>query len=616
VKRAARAIRFVLAYARAHFVSYIIGLIMMIATGAIVVRIPELIGQAINVIEDGQVDAVEVARAVALEIAVLALALVVTRTLARVLYFNPGRDIQFAIMRDLFGRLLTLQRPFFAKHKMGELISISANDTQSVRLLVGFAGFQVLNVAVLVPMHLWKMWETDRVLTLWCALPILLGAVAMRQVIQRFYSLVRGSMEVLAGLSDRILESYSGVATIRAYGVEDAATERFQRRNQAYLDVVLKLARIRAFGMPVLQFSAMVATVLVIWIGGDRVIDGEMRVGHLVTFMSLLAGMTGALTALAWVMAAVSKGAVALDRVQGLIESEDGVVREGRVLDLHGPPRLELRNLSYTYLGADKPALKSVSVSVAPGAVLGIFGRTGSGKSTLVDLISRVQDPPAGSVMLDGMAIESLDLASFRACLAVVPQTPFLFSTTIANNIRMRDEASGHLASEDGIRADESPGASASSDDSEGALADDDVRLKQVVSAACLDSDLKQLADGLETVVGERGVILSGGQRQRSVLARALFRRPKILLLDDVLSAVDQVTETKLVASIRALDGGDGLGPTTVIVSHRTSVLEHADEIIVLEHGEVVERGTHAELVASGSHYAEIHEHQREADLA
>jgi ATP-binding cassette subfamily B protein len=612
-------VRFLLTYARAHILSYLLGFAMLLATNWVAVRIPVLIGDSLNVLEDGGAQALRGSRGLALELMLLALILVVTRTLSRVLFFNPGRDVQFEVMRDLFGHLLTLQRPFYMRRKVGELVSVAANDTQSVRLLVGFAGLQVFNVAVAIPLHLHQMYTTDATLTWWCLIPIALGAVFMQQTIARFHKLVRGSLEVLASLSDRILESYSGISTVRAHGSEQAATRRFEQRNRAYLDVLLDVARIRAFAMPVLGFSGLIATGIVLWVGGNRVMAGEMRVGDLATLTTLLMSMVSLLTSLAWVLSAISRGTVALERVHDLVEESDDVPGGEVSLALTRAPRLEIRGLSFTYPDREEASVSDLSAVVEPGRVLGIFGHTGAGKTTLIDLISRVHAPEPGAILIDGHDVRDVDLASLRRGMAVVPQLPFLFSTTVGNNIRLQDEESGHGASEDArrvalpafARRSESEAAQGEREASETVP---DAELERVIRAACLEPDLQQLADGLETVVGERGVMLSGGQRQRTVLARALYRRPKLLLLDDILSAVDQATEAKLVDAIRDIEMGDGsgVGPTTVIVSHRASVLEHADEILVLDEGRVVERGTHAELIALGGRYADAHEHQRQ----
>ena len=583
---------FLAGYAKKNLVHYVLGFAALIATNYAVVRIPALLGEALNILEGSGAAVLAEARGIAIELMLLAVVVIGVRTLSRVLFFNPGREIEYRLGVDLFERLLGLQRPYFNRHKVGELISVASNDTTSVRLLVGFAGLQVINVAVAIPMHLVQMASTDLALTAWCLAPVVVGAAYMRWTVKRFFAMVRDGMQQLARLSDRVFESYAGVGTIRSHAAEEATMRRFDERNSSYLELQLRVSAIRAFGMPVLAFSGLVGAGIVLWAGGNRVLAGELGIGDLATFTALLVSLVGTLTALAWVLAAVGRGMIATDRVAELLHTPDELPAVEHPLDVTAPPRIEIRGLSFTYEGSETPALRDIDASVGPGGTLGIFGKTGSGKTTLVNLLTRVYTPPVGTVFVAGVDIVGAPLPALRDAMAVVPQTPFLFSTRLRDNITLLD-------------ANPTRGKISASDDP-------DPRLDAVLVAASLVDDVAQLSAGLDTVVGERGVMLSGGQRQRAALARAIYRNRPILVLDDVLAAVDQATEGRLVASIRALRSSAGIdsAPTTVIVSHRTSVLEHADEILVLDAGRVVERGTHAELVAKGGLYAETHTHQ------
>ena len=332
---------------------------------------------------------------------------------------------------------------------------------------------------------------------------------------------------------------------------------------------------IRSLVLPFLTLTGALALAVVLWAGGHAVVRGGLTVGGLTAFVALLAAVLPPLRSLGWLMAVLQRGRAALERVFEVLDApaED----RGRVVVLEpappGPPPIEVRGLTFTYPGAGRPALEDVCVTVAPGSVVGLFGRSGAGKTTLLRVLALLERPPAGSVRVDGVDLAEVAPESWRRRVVLVEQRPFLFSDTVAANIALEDPP-------------------------------DPARLRRAVRLAALGPDLAALPRGLETVVGERGVMLSGGQRQRVALARALYRGAEVVLLDDIVSAVDHATEERLVEAVAGLSAG-GARPTVVVASHRLSVLKRADLILVLDGGRLVDRGAHGELVGRPGPYRE-----------
>jgi ATP-binding cassette subfamily B protein len=338
----------------------------------------------------------------------------------------------------------------------------------------------------------------------------------------------------------------------------------------------MRLALVRSLGLPLLVLSGGIAVWVLIAVGGPMVLSGTLSVGQLAAFAALLTVILPPLRSLGWMLSVIQRGRAALERIFELLDAtvERPEGAHGRLSAAGRGPALELRDLSFAYPDDPiHPVLTDVSIEIPAGAVVGIFGRTGSGKSTLLRLLSRLYNPPPATVFVDGEDVTSLDLDHWRQRLAVVPQRPFLFSDSVAANVAL-DEA----------------------------VAPD--RLGQAIEMAALEGDLAVLPDGIDTVVGERGIMLSGGQRQRVALARGLYREADVLVLDDVLAAVDHETEAELVETIASL-ARDPSGPTVLIASHRLSALRHSDLILVLDHGRLIDHGTHDELVDRAGPYRE-----------
>ncbi|MGB0591228.1 MAG: ABC transporter ATP-binding protein [Myxococcota bacterium] len=556
-------------YLRRYAGWYLLGVICLVATNALTVAIPGFVKEAIDALARG--DGANEARDWAIAIVFAGLGIIVVRTLSRTLFFNPGRAVEFRVKNALFRHLLTLPRTFFDRLPAGEIISRGTNDTNAVRSLAGFATLQLFNVVLMLALTLGKMTTMDPVMTLYCALPLTGALVVLRFAVRAMFSWTREAQSEIARLSGRILETYQSIGMLRAYGAIEASHRRFDVANDRLLEIGLALTRIRAWLLPIISVVGSLTIVLVLFVGGRRVIAGDLSIGDIAAFSVYIGILVNGLISLGWMVNAMQRGWIALGRVDEVLD-EPVVAHEGRLSlpPARGQgPEISVRNLSFGY-DAEAPVLDDISFDVASGEVVGIFGLTGSGKSTLLSVLARVHEAPPGAVHMDGVDIAAAPVRAHWHRLAYVTQEPFLFSRSIRANITWA------------LDTDEV----------------DDSALQSVLNDACLTPDLAQFPEGISTVVGERGITLSGGQRQRVALARAFFRDYDLLLLDDVLSAVDHATEEQLVDAIYARTAFEGGGRrTAVIVSHRLSVLSKADRVLVLEDGKMVDIAPHAELI-------------------
>jgi ATP-binding cassette, subfamily B, multidrug efflux pump len=569
-------------YARRYRWWYLVGTLCLLATNALMVAIPRFVQMAIDALDrgEGQGGALPWAGA----ILGAGVAIMVVRTLSRTLFFNPGRTLEFRVKSDLFDHLLTLPQAYFDKMSTGDLISRGTNDTNGVRSLVGFATLQLFNVVFTLVLTLIQMFQLDATLTLWCLAPLAVAALVMRYAVGQMFSLFGQLLGQVATLSERILETYSGVGVLQAFNAVPGAVSRFDEANDRHLDLGMRLLAVRTWLLPVVSVTGSLCVVIVLWLGGSRVVEGAgLTLGELTAFIVYINLLVAGITSLGWFIGAFQRGYISLGRVQTVLEAEGGRPEPTDVMP-EAPAAghsIAIRDLTFTHPGADVPALHDVSFDVRSGETLGVFGLTGAGKSTLLDVLARIYEPPAGTVQLSGTDISTVPTDAYWRGVAHVSQHPFLFSSTVAGNIAL------------------------------GVDSPDPARIERAVQDAALDSDVHSFPDGLETAVGERGITVSGGQRQRTALARAFYRDDfGVLLLDDVMSAVDHATEERLIGTLyRRAEG-----KTTVIVSHRISVLAQADRVIVLDEGRLVDQGTHAELSARSGIYAEAWRLQKATD--
>ena len=569
-------LRFIRTYMLPYTGWYVVGTCALFGTNWLAVTIPLYVADAIDALERQTLDVVYQA---AISVALMGLAIMVIRSTSRVLFFTPGRYAEARIKRDFFVRVMEQQPSFLSQFPPGDLVSRSSSDVNHLRLLAGFGALQIINVSVVLGLTLTQMIRLSPWLTLWTVIPLGVGLVITRFFIRWLFILVKRIQKQTADLSDYILGSYRGVSGIQGFVAETAFVDRFEARNLALQKTLLQRTGLRTVISPILAFSTGVCVFLILYVGGPMSIRGELSTGEIVAFIALVSLLAGPLRGLSFLLAIVKQAQASLERLEAVIApNPDRPDQPNPSPVADAPPALSIRNLTFCYPNESEPVLNDISVEVPAGSTLGVFGATGAGKSTLLSCIARLYNPESDQVLVDGEDVRSLDLEDWRAKMVFVPQRPFLFSETIWDNIGL------------------------------GAFPESDAA--RVLNLTALNPDIEALPEGLNTEVGESGVMLSGGQRQRIALARGLVRRPRLLMLDDVLSAVDHHTEHQLIETLQDM----GETPTTIIVAHRISALRHADQIIVLDKGRRVDAGTHAELVSRDGLYRDTWQKQQEVN--
>lgn len=550
-------------YGRPWLGWYAAGVAAVVATNAVSVQVPLVLARGIDALGRGDVAA---ARWQALGVTVLALLVVGIRTASRLCFFQPGRFVEAQLLRDLFRVVLEQDPPFFVAHPPGDVTSRVTSDLQNLRLLFGFALLGLVNTAAAVVVTGAQMLRMSWQITLLATIPLALAFAATTSAAGRMRDVSRRVQEATGALGDDALATFQGLATLRAYGAQGAAIHRFSRLNDAVARVTVERSNLRIWIGPVLALAAGVDTWLALALGGPSAIAGDLTTGDLVAFASLVGLVAWPLRGFTFTLAILRQAQASVDRVLQLLDARP--LRPELPLPAPVPseaPEIEIRGLTVRY--GDTVALEDLDLVVPAGSVLGVYGPTGSGKTTLARALVRLVDPPPGAIRVDGTDVRSFDREAWRSVAALVPQRAFLFSESVARNVGF------------------------------------DRATPEAIALACrraqLETDLAAFPEGLDTVVGEAGLTVSGGQRQRVALARGLVRPAVVRIFDDVLSAVDPATERALIEDWR--DRADR--PTTVLVSNRMSALVHADAILVLEGGRRVDLGTHTELLSRPGPY-------------
>jgi ATP-binding cassette subfamily B protein len=578
------------------------GVLMLLTTNVCYLGVAAFLQRSVDALNKGLFDAVP--SAVSL-LVVFAIATALTRIFSRIWIFNAARGAEYDLRSELFGHMMTLSPAYYRDHPTGDVMSRLTNDVQTVRGMWGAGLVHLANSITSFATVLTFMILMNPVVALVAILPYPLIFFVGQALSKRIYRTTREVQAELGGLSARIQEDLGAIQVIKTYGLEEVRRSGFLESSHRLLDKNMAAAKVRMQLGPILNTLAPLAVAILILVGGHAVIDKEISPGAYIAFGALLARLVWPTLTLGFMLALVQRGRASWARLVELQETKSDLV-EGTGEPLPPstrPATVDVKDLTIKI--GDRALLEHVSFTLAPGSITAIVGRTGSGKSTLVEALCRLIDVPAGTVFVDGRDVTTIPLSSLRSQLGYAPQEAFLFSTTIADNVAMGYGAGTAIPA--ARRAElERVGAAGTAEDLSG-----EPRVTAAAKAAGLERDLASMPEALNTVVGERGITLSGGQRQRVALSRALASAPRLLVLDDSLSSVDAETEKVILANLRDVMSGR----TAVLISHRVAAIKDADQILVLDQGALVARGTHEELIAAGGVYADLYRTQLDSEL-
>jgi ATP-binding cassette subfamily B multidrug efflux pump len=526
---------------------------------------------------------------------ILAIALIkgIFQFLTRWVLIGISRDIEFDLRNDLFAHLERLSYSYYQRNRTGDIMARATNDLNAVRMLLGPAIMYSANTIVFTAGALGFMLAISPKLTLYAFLPLPIASIVIQYFGRRIHERFERIQAMFSDISARAQENFSGARVIRAYVQEQSEIAAFEGANREYIRRSLGLVRLMGMLWPTLELMLGAAVVIVLWLGGRQVLTGKMNVGDFVAFNTYMVQLTWPVIALGWVINIFQRGTASLVRIEEILSERPEIAdadspetggaavhrdAEARPSKAGIQGEIEFRNLNFAYGGVS--VLKDINLRIPAGTSLAIVGPTGSGKTTLANLIPRIYDAEPGTVLIDGRRVRQFPLDFLRRHIGFVPQETFLFSDTIRENIAF------------GI----------SQEDGEATLDD----IKAAAEAASIAKDIEGFPEGYKTAVGERGITLSGGQKQRTAIARALLRSPRILILDDALSSVDTQTEDKILNHLREIMRGR----TTIFISHRVSTVRNADAIAVLHQGRIVELGTHDQLIARNGYYTDLYNKQ------
>lgn len=576
-------IKFIFTYIKRHKWHYLAGIATLFAVDFLNLLIPKYTGTITDGLTGHTMD-MQGVTAVLLQILAVGAMLAAGRFLWRYFLFGSARQIQYELRNEMFGHLEQMSVEYYNEHKTGDLMSRFINDLNAVRMAIGPAVISAFDATVMAVMVIAQMMYYVNVkLTLLAIIPMFFIAAGELYYGGLMEKRFRERQEAFSDLTDQVQESISGVRVIKAFVQERAEQKAFARANAFAMEKNLKVVKLQAVVMPLLDVVIGVSSLLTLLYGGYLALTGEISLGRFVAFNQYIAMLVWPMLAAGESITMLSQGLASIRRIQEVFEEKPEIFdRDGVEVPERIRGEISFRNLTFMHSGHSEPTLKNISLEVPAGTTLAIVGRTGNGKSTLVNLLLHLYNTQNGMIFIDGRDINSIPLKTLRENIAYVPQDNFLFSDTLKHNIAF------------------------------GVETEDMELITRATRAACIHENIVTFPDGYETIVGERGVTLSGGQKQRSSIARALLKESPILILDDALSAVDTDTEEQILRNLKK----NREGKTTLIIAHRISTIQSADIILVLEDGEAVECGSHQELIELGGIYKGMYDKQQlEAQL-
>lgn len=572
-------VKSLLKYASKYKMRYFIGIVFLLMVDILQLIPPKILGHLTDSLTLGEATSKMIAIAI-IQMLLLALLMAIGRFMWRIYVNGTSRKIEYDIRNKFFRHLQELSINFYNENKTGDLMALATNDLNAVRMALGPGVIMFFDAVVLTIATVIIMLTINFKLTLLAIIPLPFIAISSRIFGKKIHKRFTKVQRCFSKITDLVQENFSGIRIIQSFVQEEKEFERFAKENENNFKANMDFIKIWGVFSPLVEFISLLSFVILVAVGGTFVILGNISVGDFITFNMYLGNLVWPMMAIGWVINNLQRGLASLERIEAVLVQKPEIVDNNvkNIKSIKGD--IELKSLTFSYPGTDTDVLKNINLTIKEGEILGIVGRTGSGKSTLINLLLRLYNIENDKIIIGGEDINRIPIKVLRENVGFVSQDPFLFSNTISENIN---------------------------------LAFENMNIEEVYEAA-KNSDIydnvMDFPNKFDTVVGERGTTLSGGQKQRVSIARALIKKPELLILDDCLSAVDAKTEVKILGNLNRIMKNQ----TSIIISHRISAIKNADKIIVLENGEIVQSGTHGELLLEEGIYKDIYEKQQLED--